>query len=121
MYTSGTTGLPKGVVHSHATVFWAILTFEASCDLRDGDRYLVALPLFHVGALTPVALNVYRGVTSIVMREFDPVRAWSLIEEEAVAQRYWFLQCSISWSKCHRIKSMRINCDGYSLALRRFR
>ena len=84
MYTSGTTGLPKGVVHSHATVFWAILTFEASCDLRDGDRYLVALPLFHVGALTPVALNVYRGVTSIVMREFDPVRAWSLIEEEAV-------------------------------------
>ena len=72
MYTSGTTGLPKGVVHSHATVFWAILTFEASCDLRDGDRYLVALPLFHVGALTPVALNVYRGVTSIVMREFDP-------------------------------------------------
>jgi acyl-CoA synthetase (AMP-forming)/AMP-acid ligase II len=65
-------------------VFWAILTFEASCDLRDGDRYLVALPLFHVGALTPVALNVYRGVTSIVMREFDPVRAWSLIEEEAV-------------------------------------
>jgi len=84
MYTSGTTGLPKGVVHSHATVFWAILTFEASCDLRDGDRYLVALPLFHVGALTPVALNVYRGVTSVVMREFDPVRAWSLIEEEAV-------------------------------------
>lgn len=84
MYTSGTTGLPKGVVHSHTTVFWAILTFEASCDLRDGDRYLVALPLFHVGALTPVALNVYRGVTSIVMREFDPVKAWALIKEESV-------------------------------------
>lgn len=84
MYTSGTTGLPKGVVHSHTTVFWAILTFEASCDLRDGDRYLVALPLFHVGALTPVALNVYRGVTSVVMREFDPARAWALIKDENI-------------------------------------
>ncbi len=84
MYTSGTTGLPKGVVHSHATVFWAILTFEASCDLRDGDRYLVALPLFHVGALTPVALNIYRGVTSVVMREFDPAKAWALIKDENI-------------------------------------
>ncbi len=84
MYTSGTTGLPKGVVHSHSTSFWALLTFAASCDLREGDRYLVALPLFHVGALTPVALNIYRGVTSVVMREFDPSAAWRVIQEEGI-------------------------------------
>ncbi len=84
MYTSGTTGLPKGVVHSHSTSFWALLTFAASCDLREGDRYLVALPLFHVGALTPVALNIYRGVTSVVMREFDPSAAWQVIQEERI-------------------------------------
>lgn len=84
MYTSGTTGLPKGVVHSHNTSFWALFTFAASCDLRDADRYLVALPLFHVGSLTPVALNVYRGVTSVIMKEFNPQRAWELIEEEKI-------------------------------------
>ena len=84
MYTSGTTGLPKGVVHSHTTSFWALLTFQASCDLRDGDRYLVALPLFHVGALTPVALNIYSGVTSVVMREFDPTKAWDVIRDERI-------------------------------------
>ena len=84
MYTSGTTGLPKGVVHSHNTSLWAILTFAASCDLRDADRYLVALPLFHVGSLIPVTLNVYRGVTSVVMKEFDPRRAWELIQEEKI-------------------------------------
>ena len=84
MYTSGTTGLPKGVVHSHNTTLWALLTFAITSDLRDSDRYLGALPMFHVGSLTPITLNVYRGVTSIVMREFDPVRAWELMGEENI-------------------------------------
>ncbi len=85
MYTSGTTGLPKGVVHSHNTALWALFTFSASCDLRDADRYLAALPLFHVGSLIPVTLNIYRGVTSVVMKEFDPRRAWELIQEEKIS------------------------------------
>ena len=84
MYTSGTTGLPKGVVHTHSTSLWALLTIAISADLRDGDRYLAALPMFHVGSLTPITLCVYRGMTSIVMREFDPVRAWELIQEEKI-------------------------------------
>ncbi|MFP6808518.1 MAG: long-chain-fatty-acid--CoA ligase [Pseudomonadales bacterium] len=84
MYTSGTTGLPKGVVHTHTTSLWAILTFEITCDYRDEDRNLGALPMFHVGALTPLMLNVYRGVTSIVMREFDPLKAWQIIQDEKI-------------------------------------
>jgi O-succinylbenzoate-CoA ligase len=84
MYTSGTTGLPKGVVHTHTTTMWALLTIGVSIDGRVGDIYLAALPLFHVGALTPITLNVYNGSTSVVMREFNPVRAWELIQEEKV-------------------------------------
>ncbi len=84
MYTSGTTGLPKGVVHTHNTCFWAIATICNTSDMRDGDIFLSPLPLFHVGALTPVTLAVYRGMTSLVMREFDPLRAWQLLEEEKV-------------------------------------
>ena len=82
MYTSGTTGLPKGVVHSHNTSIWAIVTVSATTYFHDGDRFLGALPMFHVGALLPLTLNVYRGATSVVMRSFEPKLAWELIENE---------------------------------------
>jgi acyl-CoA synthetase (AMP-forming)/AMP-acid ligase II len=84
MYTSGTTGLPKGVVHTHGSAIWGILTIAATADYQVGDRYLAALPMFHVGALTPLAVNVYRGSTSVVMRAFDPTLAWQLIERETI-------------------------------------
>jgi O-succinylbenzoate-CoA ligase len=84
MYTSGTTGLPKGAVHTHASAAWAVITIAATADVRFKDRYLVALPLFHVGALTPVTGNIYGGVTNVVMRAFDPVSAWKLIEDEKI-------------------------------------
>ena len=82
MYTSGTTGLPKGVVHSHNTSIWAAVTVAATTYFHDADRYLGALPMFHVGALLPLTVNVYRGATSVVMRTFDPQTAWELIERE---------------------------------------
>ncbi len=84
MYTSGTTGLPKGVVHTHSTAMWGVLTIAATTHYREHERYLACLPMFHVGALTPLTVNVYRGATSIVMRTFDPVRAWELIETERI-------------------------------------
>ncbi len=84
MYTSGTTGLPKGVVHTHNTCIWGSITIAATTYFHDGDRFLSPLPMFHVGALTPLTLAVYRGVTSVVMRSFDPLRAWQLVHEQKV-------------------------------------
>lgn len=84
MYTSGTTGLPKGVVHTHHTSIWGVITIAATADYADPERFLACLPMFHVGALTPLAVNVYAGVTSIVMRSFDPVEAWAVIERENI-------------------------------------
>jgi acyl-CoA synthetase (AMP-forming)/AMP-acid ligase II len=84
MYTSGTTGNPKGVVHTHSTVMWALLTLANTADIHMNDRYMVLLPLFHVGALTPMIGSVYKGNTLVILRNFDPTKAWSLIEEERI-------------------------------------
>ena len=85
MYTSGTTGLPKGVVHTHNTCIWASLTIAANTHYREAERYLGALPMFHVGALAPFTVNVYLGATSVVMRSFAPLLAWELLEREQIS------------------------------------
>ena len=84
MYTSGTTGLPKGAMHTHNTMLWAVITIKATADLRFRDRYAIALPMFHVGALIPVICNIHGGITSVLLRQFDPGLMWRLIAEERI-------------------------------------
>lgn len=85
MYTSGTTGLPKGVMHSHSTTMWSSLTALVTADIRWDDRYLICLPLFHVGALNPLLTSIHRGGTIVIMAEFDPSRIWEIYGEEKIS------------------------------------
>jgi O-succinylbenzoate-CoA ligase len=85
MYTSGTTGHPKGVVHTHDSVHSAASSWCATIDVRYQDRLLLPLPMFHVAALTTVIFCAMRGVTLISMPQFDAMKVWSLIVDERVS------------------------------------
>ncbi len=85
MYTSGTTGHPKGVVHTHDSVHSAASSWVSTIDVRYQDRLLLPLPMFHVAALTTVIFCAMRGVSLISMPQFDATKVWSLIVDERVS------------------------------------
>ena len=85
MYTSGTTGLPKGALHSHDTVTWALISVAATWQVRLKDRFAIVLPMYHIGALLPAAITTYAGATAVLMREFNPQLMWELMESERIS------------------------------------
>ena len=74
MYTSGTTGVPKGAVLTHDNMLWnAINMAAAGPGIGGTDVTVAAAPLFHIGALGLSALPLlYAGGTVVVVPSFDP-------------------------------------------------
>jgi len=83
LYTSGTTGRPKGAELTHLNYFWASVNGAATL-MGAGDTILIALPLFHVGALGGVPMYIHRGLRTVLLKTLDPQRFLELIEEEKV-------------------------------------
>lgn len=85
VYTSGTTGKPKGALLTHANCFWTNLSFDLTTGISQDDVVLQVLPQFHVGGWNVQALLAWwKGATVVLERHFDPGRALRLIEEKRV-------------------------------------
>ena len=81
-YTSGTTGPSKGVLSPYLQGYTtAVVNYGY---LQDGECILINLPMFHVGALTPALGNIFVGTTHVLMRAFDPVKVWEIIDSERI-------------------------------------
>jgi acyl-CoA synthetase (AMP-forming)/AMP-acid ligase II len=84
MYTSGTTGRPKGAVMSHrANIAW-LNCMLATSDVRLGDRQITVAPLFHIAGLGMLMAAAARGMTTMLVRQFEPGLMWDLIEREKI-------------------------------------
>jgi len=81
MYTSGTTGQPKGALLSHKKTFYNTFNADIYFDISSTDRMLVVMPLFHSGGLNITAVPIlYKGGTAIIQKHFDPEEVLRLIE-----------------------------------------
>ena len=76
MYTSGTTGHPKGAMLTHANIWWNNVGTMMTGEYTDNEVSLVFAPLFHIGGLNVTTLVVMqRGGHIILHRHFDPTEA----------------------------------------------
>jgi long-chain acyl-CoA synthetase len=85
LYTSGTTGFPKGAMISHANCLFNAGSCERTLGYREDDVALVTLPLFHVTALhSQVVAFLALGATVVLQREYDTRRMLELVGRHGV-------------------------------------
>lgn len=83
LYTSGTTGKPKGCMHSQANVLLAAIASNLVFGLGQFDRTLIGMPIWHCFPLNNMLIgSYYVGASVVLMREYHPVEFLKLIQAE---------------------------------------
>ena len=91
MYTSGTTGRPKGALNTYGMAFYNAVNLGGPAHITPSARSLTILPLFHTGGLNCyTSVVLYFGGTSLVMRTFDPGECLRLINDPSVGLTHFF-------------------------------
>lgn len=84
IFTSGTTGKPKGVVLTHNNLYASSVAGSAMVESRFGDRYLLATPLFHVSGLMWIFSSALWACSMVFMPHFDTSKIWEVVEKERI-------------------------------------
>ena len=87
LYTSGTTGRPKGAMLAHCNVIHSAMVYEACMELTSADRSIAAVPLAHVTGVVANIMSMVRcGGTLIIVAEFKAAEYLKIAARERVTQ-----------------------------------
>ena len=119
LYSSGTTGRPKGVMLSNSN-FFSLLPMAKEIWELDGDSVnLAAMPLFHIGGGGWATAGMYEGATTVILRELDPAALIGLIETEHITHAFLVpavlqFMLAVPGSRDADLSSMRVLVYGAS-------
>ena len=88
LYSSGTTGRPKGVMLSNDNFFSLLPLAKEMWELTADSVNLIAMPLFHIGGGGWAVAGMYEGCTSVIFRELDPAALIRTIEAERITHAF---------------------------------
>ncbi len=115
VYTSGTTGVPKGAVLTHDNVTFTAQSVHLSTQILDGDEVFLFLPLAHVFARTCVYATLLAGCPTTITRSMD-----TIIEDIKIARPHWFASVPRIYEKVYSKVLSGAEAKG-GLALKIFR
>lgn len=84
MFTSGTTGKPKAVIHTYGNHWWSAIGSMLNLGLHKDDKWLLTLPIFHVGGLSILLKSVIYGMEIFLMEKYDPVILYQTLKEKNI-------------------------------------
>jgi long-chain acyl-CoA synthetase len=115
MYTSGTTGKPKGVVHRHRDMVEQSLIVIGATKLHANDNGLVTAPMFHCAELHCAFLpRVHIGAKNTILHHFDPKEVLRLITEEKITK---FFAAPTMWNMLLQEDLKSYNLDSLKMGL----
>ncbi|MBU8879860.1 o-succinylbenzoate--CoA ligase [Bacillus sp. FJAT-29790] len=84
MYTSGTTGHPKGVLQTYGNHWWSAIGSALNLGLTERDCWLCAVPLFHISGYSILMRSVIYGMKMVILDSFNEMKAVETIRNEKV-------------------------------------
>jgi len=84
MYTSGTTGMPKGVIYTHKNLMASVINLASTMDVCEDDKTLHSSPFSHIAPIWPFLLHCYYGGGNVIIKDVDPIHVLKTIEKERI-------------------------------------
>ena len=120
LYTSGTTGRPKGAVMTHKSFLINAINWVIAYRTEHDDILLCIPPLFHVAALGYALTQFYMGASIYIEKMFDPQRTWDIIEKEKITTLFlvpamWIALLQVENKDRYNTSAMRILNTGAAI------